>query len=98
MREQYRRLASFADKVTRGIDAGSIPVELPRTFELQVNLATAKAIGLAIPQALLRRADTVIECPQRGDLDTGSRGGGGMKSRREVAGIMPTFQHPILLP
>ena len=61
LREQYRRLASFADKVMRGTDAGSLPVELPRTFELQVNLATAKAIGLAIPQSLLRRADKVIE-------------------------------------
>ncbi len=61
IREQYRRLATFADKVMRGIDAGSIPVELPRTFELQLNLATAKVLDLAIPQSLLQRADKVIE-------------------------------------
>jgi putative ABC transport system substrate-binding protein len=61
LREQYRRLATFADKVMRGVDAGSIPVELPRTFELQVNLATAKAIGVTIPQAVLQRADRIIE-------------------------------------
>ena len=61
IREQYRRLATFADKVMRGIDVGSIPVELPRSFELQVNLVTAKALGLAIPQSLLQRADKVIQ-------------------------------------
>ena len=61
IREQYRRLATFADKVMRGIDVGSIPVELPRSFELQVNVATAKALGLVIPNSLLQRADKVIE-------------------------------------
>lgn len=59
--EQYRHLATFADKIMRGIDAGSIPVERPRTFEMLVNLATAKALGLTVPQSILLRADRVIE-------------------------------------
>jgi putative ABC transport system substrate-binding protein len=61
LREQLRRLATYADKVLRGIDAGSIPVEQPAKLELVVNLKTAKALGLTIPQSLLVRADRVIE-------------------------------------
>jgi len=57
---QFQRLAAFAEKLMRGVDAGSIPVELPRTFELKVNLATAKALALTIPQSVLLRADEVI--------------------------------------
>ena len=59
--EQYRHLATFADRIMRGIPAGSIPVELPRTFELLVNLGTAKKLGITIPQSILLRADRVIE-------------------------------------
>jgi putative ABC transport system substrate-binding protein len=61
LREGYKRLATFVDKVLRGIDAGSIPVEQPTKLELVVNLKTAKALGLTIPQSLLLRADRVIE-------------------------------------
>lgn len=60
-REQFKRLATFVDKVLRGIDAGTIPVEQPTTLELVVNLATARALGLAVPQSLLLRADRVIK-------------------------------------
>jgi ABC-type uncharacterized transport system substrate-binding protein len=61
LREQFKRLATFVDKVLRGIDAGTIPVEQPTRLELIINLRTAKALGLAIPQSLLLRADRVIE-------------------------------------
>jgi ABC-type uncharacterized transport system substrate-binding protein len=61
LREGYKRLAAFVDKVLRGIDAGSIPVEQPTTFELVLNLKVAKALGIAFPSSLLLRADRVIE-------------------------------------
>lgn len=59
--EEYKRLASFADKVLRGVDAGTIPVEQPRRLELIVNLRSARALGIAFPQSVLLRADRVIE-------------------------------------
>jgi len=57
----YRRAAAFIDKIVRGTKAGDIPVEQPAQFELAVNMKTARALNLVIPQSLLLRADRVIE-------------------------------------
>jgi putative ABC transport system substrate-binding protein len=57
----WRRSADYIDKVLRGAKPASIPVEQPTQFDLTVNLKTAKAFGLAVPSALLARADEVIE-------------------------------------
>ena len=57
----YRRVASFVHKVLQGNNPADMPVEQPSKFELVINLKTAKALGLTIPQSLLQRADRVIE-------------------------------------
>jgi putative ABC transport system substrate-binding protein len=57
----FRRSADFVDKILRGANPREIPVEQPTRFELVVNLATAKALGLTIPSTVLVRADEVIE-------------------------------------
>lgn len=61
LREAWRRAASHFDKVAKGADPATIPVELPTIVELVLNLRTARALGLRIPQAILVRADRVIE-------------------------------------
>jgi putative ABC transport system substrate-binding protein len=59
--ETYRRAASFVGRIFKGANPATLPVEQPARFDLTVNLAAARTLGLTIPQSLLVRADQVIE-------------------------------------
>jgi len=59
--DTFRRVATYVDRILRGVTPGDLPVQFPVKYEMVVNLKTAKALGLTVPQSILLRADEVIE-------------------------------------
>jgi putative ABC transport system substrate-binding protein len=61
MRASYRHLTSFVDRVLKGTDPATMPIELPTVFELVVNMKTARALGVNVPRSVRNSTDRVIE-------------------------------------